>query len=243
MRDELNRAQDQNKTDLEIVRTWPIPLELANSQPVRGDLSDWVKTCASSGSTGAEFDHCVERHARNILYNSVKISKQVNDEWRAGPPVAHIVSGVRERSYRVTPGLEQMLGSDVDRKDPLWPFEFLIQIAFAQRDQEHETPAIELTSLTAEIRSEIERLIADSIEDPDQGGREADVVALMRDFTILQRLFRAALGGLLGPDFPLRKLVDLHRAVDVPQVECKTPRWSSDIPVLNHRCIDSYNLR
>ncbi|MDT5063349.1 MAG: hypothetical protein QOH63_3808 [Acidobacteriota bacterium] len=48
----------------------------------------------------------------------------------------------------------------------------------------------------------------------------------LREFTILQRLFRVALEGKLGERFPVEKLIGLTEATSGSVVYTRTPRWT-----------------
>jgi hypothetical protein len=112
------------------------------------------------------------------------------------------------------------------------PLEFTLQVAFRSRPAfsqsgEGETATYDKSPwIVANSGEKIEQLLEKRIE-RDQNAR--DVLFRMRQFTIVQRLFRSALLGNLGTEFPLEKMVSLAAATTADDYAA-TPRWSERLP-------------
>ena len=150
-------------------------------------------------------------------------NKTPRKEWAGEPPAFQIWSGVRELPYTIDQNLDFLL----QKKDELWPFSFLVQVAFTTQPQfapnalagYADTTPFELPFLAERVRASVARGIAGS---PEELANFQDV----REFAVLQRLFRAALKGGLGDQFPMEKLVILKQAARGPLTACRTPRWN-----------------
>lgn len=135
------------------------------------------------------------------------------------PPLEWIPwSGVREKPFQIN-SRDLLMRKQDDLSD--LPLSFMWQVAFDTRDNQ---PSVEPWE-DAELKPLIEK------EVPALAGRSLDDLRVMRDareFTYLQRLFRTALSGWMGPRFPVERLVELHRAVQefVPDYR-RTLRWNS----------------
>jgi hypothetical protein len=131
--------------------------------------------------------------------------------------VAEAWSGVREADYLLTPAtLTAMAQRSADPR----LLRFLVQVAFETRGDENEDPW-EFGMLAGQIASSVDELIRSN-------PRNQKIVRDAATFTLLQRVFRAALSDRLGKNFPTRRLVELMRdarkAAPVPFVF--TPQWS-----------------
>ncbi len=119
----------------------------------------------------------------------------------AGVVTIQPVSGVRESPYQITPTLDFARTAD-DRL----PFSFLAQYAVTAADSNEAKPVVLETAQPA-INREVGRWIAAHPAPRDM------TIAHSASFARLQRLFRAALAGELGPRFPVDRLVALARAI------------------------------
>jgi hypothetical protein len=84
-------------------------------------------------------------------------------------------------------------------------------------DQDHVTVSEFEGNQKAQTTQAVLVAIADHGETP--------ILKRLQDFAILQRLFRVALRGQLGDDFPVEKLGALARATKPAAASCPTPRW------------------
>jgi hypothetical protein len=137
-------------------------------------------------------------------------------------------SGVREAPFVLDNKLIFLTGED-RASDPLWPLDFMIQAV-------PQTPRGDVTvdatwepwrfpTIDGEIKEEVAKGVA---SDPNARA----VLSNMRDFTILQRLFRLAFSGELGFEFPLEELVKLQQAA-APFVRVeRSERWNLNGPLL-----------
>jgi len=140
-------------------------------------------------------------------------------------------SGVRERSYRIGNDLAFLRTPNGDSvEDRLWPFDFIVQIAFTsaainlpekQQEQYVDRQPIEFDA----IKTKIAGLVKSGI---DKDGFRPQFEDL-RNFAILQRLFRAALNGNLGSQFPTLKLAKLTAETAGAAPYFHTKRWNSSM--------------
>lgn len=125
----------------------------------------------------------------------------------------------------------------------VWPFDFVLQLVprspayFADPFLAWWSPenvAIEayidrspwvFDAFSAALTAEISRRSADRA-----AGTEAASLSAMRDFAVLQRLFRAALDQRFGPSFPIEALLELDAALETalpPDIGATpTQRWN-----------------
>jgi YD repeat-containing protein len=163
------------------------------------------------------------RNARNDhpTFNACVASYRV-DAARFRDQNGTVWTGVRERAYPLGPAAFATRTQS--------PLRFMMQMAFAaQRNCESEEcrseesrPPWEFPMLRDEVDQSVQGWIRGKSEQRavlDEAGR----------FTILQRLFRVALAGHLGPAFPRGRLVRLmQEAKEADPVRVReTPRWGS----------------
>ena len=160
-------------------------------------------------------------------------------EWTVPPPQIEIWSGVREAAFEADPDLAFADPAALpQRAAPFAPLNFILQVAFtsepllAKRDQPwYRLQEGELDGISDEAPWQFPHL-QPWIDQRVSGGIATapdakDVFAAVREFTALQRLFRLALDGGLGPRFPLvrlNELADASRGWVRPGVH--TPRWN-----------------
>jgi hypothetical protein len=147
------------------------------------------------------------------------ILKVETEEW----------SGVREMPYSVDAELS-FLHPTAGQNANLFPMDFIRQIVYvptsfsdeddgadeAVDENPWEFPNLQRTHV-------IEELVWKGITS-DAADRR--VFERMRDFTKLQRLFRVAVSGQLGYDFPVEKLHDLALSTRNAVKEIETPTWN-----------------
>ncbi|WP_037373156.1 hypothetical protein [Salipiger mucosus] len=135
-------------------------------------------------------------------------------------------SGVREVPYEVDPGLGFLTGEGAE--GPLWPLDFIVQAvpeALSREEMaisEDWEPWI-FPSFANELRGMVARAVA-------LNPGAAEVLDEMRQFTVLQRLFRAALDGHLGLEFPFAALVPLQEATAESVVIERQEHWNHNQP-------------
>ncbi len=137
-------------------------------------------------------------------------------------------SGVREREWSLDPDLAFATRSPA--RDPLYPFEFVEQLAalgpanFAGNGEQSGGSYVDADPFTfPAYRDQITQIVVDGVL-PDPRSRE--ILEDMRQFTLLERLFRAALAGQLGPSFPVERLSELADATSSTVKPAHTPRWT-----------------
>ena len=200
-----------------------VALRTESSLPLRAKpryydakLVDQLSACAQVETSVNGFSDCLAastqgHRASNLL---------------ARFPEFQIWSGVRELPYSIDSKLDFLRPSPGASRD-LWPFDFVVQTAFTRQglvgeDEESDQQPWEFPLVH-------DRLVADVTQLVRGNAQRASVIAVMQDFTVVQRLFRAALAGQLGDGFPLQKLAVLSRDLNTqqgPKTGYKTPRWN-----------------
>jgi hypothetical protein len=185
-----------------------------------------LKSC-QDGSLN-KFEQCVLD-----TYQSSRAAREVKDDelrrWMIEPTSIEPWSGVRERAYSVDNDLSFLkppTGSSP--QDRVWPFDFIVQVAFTSAainlpEKQQEVYVDRRPVEFDQIQGRIEELVSAGI---DRKGFRPQFKDL-QDFTILQRLFRAALDGNLGPQFPVMKLAQLTGATAGKAPYFHTRRWNS----------------
>lgn len=133
-------------------------------------------------------------------------------------------SGVREREWSLDPDLAFAKSGLAD--DRLYPFEFVEQLAalgpanFAPDEDAYVDPKPFTFPAYQQLISEV------VIRGVDGDSAAREILADMRHFTLLERVFRAALAGQLGAKFPVERLAVLADATKAAVKETHTPRWT-----------------
>jgi hypothetical protein len=147
-------------------------------------------------------------------------------------PEFQVWSGVRERAYAAQP--EVLLPGD--SAAPELPLRFMLQVAFTSPpyflgDDPKEEQLDGYSDLSPwefpALRDGIQKRVLEGVATDPRAKAVLDDAA---EFTLLQRLFRVALLGNLGKDFPVERLVALTDATapakGAPRT-VRTPRWNS----------------
>ncbi|MBU2605386.1 MAG: hypothetical protein KKC43_05795 [Alphaproteobacteria bacterium] len=186
-----------------------------------------MEACLPSRSLG-QFETCISTITDKVSSRTDRYA------WLAPPPDYQIWSGVRERPYEISSNLD-FLRPPGDSS--VWPFRFMVQVAFespaffaggaskwadeinAARDEYVDDDPWEIETVSRSLTEAIEAEVRRNVQ-------TSDVISNMREFAILQRLFRTALDGRLGPDFPTDQLVELSQqtAKDV-NPDALTAQW------------------
>lgn len=189
-------------------------------------LVGYVVQCAKTARGDQhDFERCiVERTtAERSFYEDDKT-------WQHRPPDWQIWSGVREQSFHLDPELNFAKPQAAKKDSGLWPFDFMVQVSFTTppigtkaddiSDAVDDEPWA-FPKLKPFVRHSVAALIK---HDP----KVQSLVEDLREFALLQRLFRVALEGELGPRFPLKRLNELSQivATDVGHA-ARTPRWNA----------------
>ncbi|MCA1619555.1 MAG: hypothetical protein LC795_09655 [Acidobacteria bacterium] len=188
-----------------------------------------IKRCASQHR-----DHLPAVH--RCLSETFSLNARYADDdtmhgWRKASPRLAWRSIAEELPYQADAGLS-FLGhaESAAPAEHLWPLQFRYEIAFPSnapyKKDSDTTDAFREPWEFAGLRGHIAEKV--------WGGVEADpelrsLYKRVRDFTVLQRLFRTSLGGGLGLRFPVEKLSALARATAGSLPSANTPRWD-DLP-------------
>ena len=188
-----------------------------------------IRSC-SAERTASGFDSCITRYAPFDKSISSGDGERLS-RWLIPPATFDPWSGVRERKFRINSDLDFLKAPvGTGPEDSLWPFDFIVQIAFTspainlpanQQEEYIDKNPIEFD----EIKPEITKLVSIGVVNNNL----RTIFEELRGFTVLQRLFRLALKGNLGDQFPLAKLGALTAvtAGDIPYVH--TLRWNGSL--------------
>jgi hypothetical protein len=189
-------------------------------------VASWLQRCQREHGL-AEFDRCVV--AASPSSEDVLRSRELQNAILP-PPRFQVWSGVREKSFSVDKNLVFVApppSSALDvasRWDDL-PVRFMLQAAFVTPPRDSQTAEPSGDEQPWEFRdlSIEEHVRAGVAKNP----RDQELLLAMWQFTSLQRLFRAALEGQLGPQFPVGELARLTKATRTDQNpgKARTPRW------------------
>lgn len=208
----------------------PAPLNSADSLYARKPeffdrrLVAQIRECAASSKDAAAFGACIGAGSPSEMPKDSQAQAKLFTRAEFEP-----WSGVRERKFRLTEDLAFLRPAGKDGLDgTLWPLDFIIQIAFT-------SPVVEppkgqsadeyVDENPLEFR-EIQPKIAQQVWAGIQRGKLEPMFEDLRNFTILQRLFRQVLAGRMGADFPLEKLGSLTRATAGSVPYSHTRRWN-----------------
>jgi hypothetical protein len=187
-----------------------------------------ARSCRGAGA--ARFEECVEEKFTSSSALKERDKKALR-RWFDPPAGFEPWSGVRERKFRITSDLSFLRAPAANTDEGrLWPFDFIVQIAFTsapvslpdkQQDQYVDRQPVEFEK----IRPAITKLVAEGI---DRSGFRP-MFEDLRNFTVLQRMFRAALNGSLGERFPMEKLsrLEAETAGGIPYFH--TARWNGSV--------------
>ena len=189
-------------------------------------LVDVVEECLVEleGETDAAPVDCISEMAWEIGRNGFR--GVLTDDWNGKPPMLLRNSGVREEAYVLDENLEF---AQMPRDVWYGPLRFVVlnSIAMdwrwrtktaAEVVDEHEPWELE------EIQQSLETAVLSAVRVDPEAYR---TLRTMQEFTVAQRLFRAAFDGRLGEQFPVERLVELARttAEFVDFGNMKTDRW------------------
>lgn len=197
---------------------------------------DLVKILASmpSGSSLEKLGEAVRQEARkqwdNIKYSGEAEKEKLMKKWLSSNPEFDVWSGVREKNF--TTNTVNFFVSD-GTEIPM-PFDFMLQVAFT-------TPPSLVDESTAENYNDVQPwefpLLRDQIqstvlEEIKKDARSKEILDDASEFTMLQRLFRMALNGQLGENFPVERLIELSNmmAENTKENYYRTLRWNANIP-------------
>jgi hypothetical protein len=181
-----------------------------------------TSTCARENRTLAGYVPCVRR-SRLLSARGSDLSRLLG-----ALPTFEVWSGVREREFGVDAAFR-----DFQRHPQASPLQFMLQVAFTSDalDGSDEAEPFEFPAITTWI----DESVRDALRRPAQALHQR-ILADAEEFVFAQRLARAALGGDLGPAFPMEQLVELTKATrGAGSREFVTPRWNPRPGELQYR--------
>jgi|GEM_PF-3016732 len=236
---EEGTAELKNELGSELLSKFPTSEEISDKresllavkyQFYDPNLVEWVADCVTT-ATLEKFEKCIDEKAETGM--SGRLSDYA-DRWAVRPPSFMPWSGVREIGYDSCKDLSCIGKPTAADETELWPFDFMLQAAFTSppfflsEPEDKGTPSNQYVDAQPfefpQVHKQISEHIREAIRKDQKLQKE---LAGIRDFTILQRLFRIALSGRLGPDFPLEKLVSLTTVAAEDISACRTPRWNA----------------
>ena len=140
------------------------------------------------------------------------------DIWRVGKmghPTTGFFSesGVRELSYDIDPELS-FLDLSRAKRSTTWPFAFILQVTFESRrffSNDRDSGFDEKPFEYPAIQPWIDKRVAEGAASRSAMFDAPRTIKDLREFAVLQRLFRLALDGKIGTRFPHETLVSLNR--------------------------------
>ena len=186
-------------------------------------LVNSLSRCASGEAHGdvAAFRACLSWRFSQSLS---QVSAETIQEWFNPPPDLAPRSIAEELSYQSDNDLSFLKHeSSGSAAENLWPFQFRYEFAFPAKAPDGTEPDSGARKPWEFVQ--LRELVANKVA----VGVEADSelragYKRMRDFTVLQRLFRTSLEGKLGSNFPIEKLTVLMTATRGSLATVKTPR-------------------
>ena len=195
-----------------------LPLLESKSEFFDQELVQGLLTCmeAKNQSDFAKFRACIQSETSSSLSWAQKEA-----------PDAQVWSGVREVPFERDPELK-FLRAEPTEDAPLNPLTFIEQVAFGSAPEfgaaaDTENYVDETPFEFPEVKKDIVRMLESFVDYRPDHRRTYDIA---RDFTVLQRMFRSALGGQMGAEFPVEKLVQLSDASSGAVRAQATPRWT-----------------
>ncbi|WP_446744488.1 hypothetical protein [Silvibacterium acidisoli] len=194
-------------------------------------LVDLIAKCMKSSNGPDAVTECIQNGVQQQVATAEDGSEAAAHLWRVDPPTYETWSGLRELPFTVDENLSFMQSEASGTSNSLWPFDFLIQVAFTStpsygegsgdnHDREADLNPWTFTSIHGTVLNAVQKHL---VSDPEQAAYFAD----MKEFALAQRLVRVLLNGELGADFPVEKLVQLttDTKYSVP-AGSRTPRWN-----------------
>ena len=191
---------------LKLPTTWPALKEAlgdTKQSPVEAKpdfydvhLAELASACVGSSNALKGFEKCIQAAPM----------RQTMKEMLHMLPELGSVSGVRELPYNIDPKLNFLRPVD---GNVLWPFDFVLLTPFLKKSQLDPHPFIDESPF--DFPQLHKRLLGDVLNHIIADKKSAEMMKDMRSFTVVQRLFRAALAGQLGERFPLKRLTQLSQ--------------------------------
>jgi hypothetical protein len=184
-----------------------------------------IHDAASSGSVAGWQAQLAVTFASDVkALDSEDKAKQLIATWFDQPAEFQLWSGVREQTWSADASFAFARAPDGDE---LWPFQFMLQAAFTTPPKFGGSDVDESPFEFDNVASDIQRAVALGIHSPQgEAAGHPVVVAHMREFVVLQRIFRLAFAGQLGSRFPLERLAALAADVRPLRARLATPRWN-----------------
>jgi len=179
-----------------------------------------IKKCIDNSS----FHSCIENESNNIYITQQSELKK----WIL--PIPQDIktiewSGVREQEYKIDKNFNFL---NLKKHDELWPLRFMVQRVFITEPTLATNPNeyVDEPWEYLDINKILKKTITNSLKTDNKTKR---VINNMREFTILQRLFRILLDDKIKTDFSLEKLIKLSKdTFKNVNTNVRTSRWNTN---------------
>lgn len=178
-------------------------------------VSDLV-ACSAGVDALDQVESCLRKKAEAAKGQKRRLMSSIHQ-----PPQFENWSGVREKPYVIDKALS-FADPRAFKDDPLAPFQFMVQVAFTSAPVEGasaDDAPWEYPAIKAHVNDSVLNALTLDTE-------ARTILQDVREFALLQRLFRAAFEGNLGPDFPIGLLPQLASLTADAPVRSQTPRWT-----------------
>lgn len=184
-----------------------------------------VEACQRPGVTADAFVNCTrDRSRRDFGATNVQTMREKIISVAKPVPTFQIWSGVRETPFTPDPKLSFLTNPGPGS------IQFMVQVAFTsppyQKILRDGGKRDEASDQTEPYEFENLKITDKVLEMVAANPQKRDVFDGVVEFTALQRLFRLALAGQLGTEFPVEKLADLEFATRDDVKRQPTPRWT-----------------
>lgn len=150
----------------------------------------------------------IESYQQCINQNSPLTVSTTNPTWLYPPAKTTEWSGVREREYTVDKKLNFLLSS---QHDELWPLRFMVQTVFTTQPDFVDGGENYSDSNPWEFEA-VNKLLMETITNNiSKKPKLKSIIKDMKEFAILQRLFRVTFNDKFSKEFPIEKLATLAK--------------------------------
>lgn len=188
-------------------------------------------SCASSSQLSLpDFNQCMQ----SLFAPEVEAATDTTlKEWSIPMPSVESLSGVREVPFKVTSDVTFLDVPNANESiTQLWPLDYTILRAFSSKPTflgsgQDPEKYVDLNPWEfEELKPEITQRVRNKIYADE---KLRSTYQDLRNFTVLQRLFRVALETDAWKQFPLEKLVDLARTTADSYEYIPTQRWENPL--------------
>lgn len=205
----------------------PLPNNREQYDP---ELIEYIQGCAMAvNGSLPSFEECVARSARRWFDSRPSGDRS---DWISPPPDVSVAVIATDKPFKVDAEVSFLQPLPPEVGDLLGGFNLDLQLAYSSpaRGEAERPGSTPRTWRIAELHPESDPDVRRSLEE-DRNLRR--MLTELGELTALQRFFRAAFEGRLGPSFPLERIVELAQlTTPTSRATVETPRWESKPGVL-----------